>query len=108
MVEIDRARAVARDEARPACRFQLRALHEERRPRKDLVAAAVMEVQVRVGDVAHVVGLEAKPRQLRHHVVAGPRLDGEALDPLWAEPGEWIEPRLTVHAGVEQEPAPRM
>ena len=104
MVEIDRARAVARDEARPARRFQLRTLHEERRPREELVAAAVIEVQMRVGHVAHVVGLEAESRQLRHHVVPGPRLDGEALDPLRAEPGERVEPRLAVHAGVEQKP----
>src|SRR5262245_64504673 len=108
MLELDRARTVAGNEARPARRFQLRTLHEERRARKELVAAAVIEVQMRVGHVAHVVGLEAEPRQLWQDVVAGPRLDGETLDPLRAEPGERVEPRLTVHAGVEQKPAPRM
>ena len=103
-----RARAVARHEARAARRLELGPLHQEGRAREELVAAAVIEVQVRVRHEANVVRLEAEPRELRHHVVALSRLDGQPLDPLGAETGQRIEARLAVHAGVEQERALRM
>src|SRR5688500_15642081 len=108
MVEVHRARAVARHEARPPRRLQLRALHQKRRARKELVAAAVNEVQMRVGDIAHVVRLQAEPRQLRDDVVALARLDGQPPGALLAEPANGIEARLAVHAGVAEEAAARM
>src|SRR5262249_37436811 len=108
MVEVDRARAVARHESRAARRLEPGPLHQEGRAREELVATAVIEVQVRVRNKANVVGLEAEPRQLRQHVIALARLHGEALDPLGTEPGQRIQPRLAVHAGVEQELAAGM
>jgi hypothetical protein len=75
---------------------------------KELVAAAVIEMQVGVDHVPDVVGLEAEPRKLRHHVLAFLGLDGQSLHPLGPEPAHRIEARLAVHAGVEQQLAARM
>src|SRR5687767_2920865 len=61
-----------------------------------------------VGDIAHVLRLQPEPRQLRHDVVALARLDGQPPGALLAEPANGIEPRLAVHAGVEEEAAARM
>jgi len=68
----------------------------------------VIEMQMRVGHVAHVVGGETEPGELRHDVVTHLRLDGQALDPLGAEAGQRVDSRLAVDAGVEQEPPARM
>ena len=108
VVEIDRARAVARHGAGTARRLELRALDEEGRAREELVAAAVVEVEVRVRDVAHVGGREPEARELRHDVVALLRPHAEALDTFRAEPPDGIDARLAVHARVEQQLAARM
>src|SRR5262249_42947417 len=103
VVEVDRARAVARHEARPARRLELGPLHQEGGPREELVAAAVVEVQVRVRHEADVVRFEPQARELGHHVVAFPRLDRQALDPLGAQTCQRIDARLAMHTRVEQE-----
>src|SRR5438093_10400947 len=63
---------------------------------------------MRVRDEPDVVGRETERRELGHDVVARPRLDGQPLHPLGAQARQRIEPRLAVHAGVEQQLAARM
>ena len=87
VVEVDRARAVARDEARTPRRLQLRALHEERRAREELVAAAVIEVEVRVRHVAHVVGRRGRAARAAAPRRRPPRISRSAASPARARGG---------------------
>src|SRR5204863_738930 len=86
-------------------RLQFRPLHQEGRARKELVAAAMVEVQMGVRDVPHVVRAKTEPRELRNHVVALGGLHAEPLGALLAEPADRIDPRLAMNAGVEEQPA---
>src|SRR5258705_12367967 len=108
MVEVEGARIVAGREAGPPRRLHLRLLHEEGRAGEELVAAAVVEVEMRVHHVADVVRPEPEEPELGHDVLARLRLVHEPLRALGAHAADRVDAGLAVDAGVEEEPPARV
>ncbi len=80
-----------------AC-IPLPSLHDQLRAGNLVVAAAVIEVEVRVDEVADVTGVDAERGELRAHLVARAVFDVEHR-------GEGAEPRRGIVLEVHMEPA---
>src|ERR1700730_4691019 len=110
MVKIDRARTISdrRAHLHLSRRLHLRALDEERGMGKELVPAAMVEVKVRVDDVADVVGDQTEQRELAHHFVGGGRPEAEAPGAPLAQAADGIGERLAMDTGVHEDMAARV
>jgi hypothetical protein len=88
--------------------LHLPVLHEDRRVREELVAAAVVEMPVRVGDVGHLRRRQAEPAELADDVVARLGVDPEAPGALLAVAAEHVRQGVAVQPGVEEQATTRM
>src|SRR5262245_60880479 len=102
MVEIGRTGIVTKRRAghHLARRLHLAPLDEEPRMREKLVAAAVIEVKVRVHHVPDVVGPEAEQSELAHHLVTCRRSDAKETRAPLSQAPDWIGDRLAMDTGI--------
>ena len=88
--------------------LELGPLDEEGRAGEELVPPAVVEVEVRVGDVRDVVGREPEPRELTHDFLVRTGAHPEAPCAGLAETPRRIGDRVPMDARVEEQPTTRM
>src|SRR4029453_13870187 len=96
-----------RQHLRRAGGLHLSRLHQERRLGEELVAAAVVEVPVRVGDPGHVGRGQAEPAELPEDVVTRLTVYAKALRALLAVAAEHVRLCLAVQPRVEEQAAVR-
>jgi hypothetical protein len=85
-----------------ACPLHLPSLDEERRPRKKLIAAAVVYVNMRIDHMRDVFRSHPETCQLADDIVADLRTDGQTWGPALAQSSDGSRDRLAVDASVKE------
>jgi hypothetical protein len=80
-------------------------LDDERRLRETLVAAAVVNVNVRIEHRREIHRSYSEARQLADHIVVDLGTDGKAFSSPLAQASDGISDRVTVDASVKEHPA---
>jgi hypothetical protein len=88
--------------------LEFSSLDEEGRAGEELVAPAVIEVEVRVGHGVDVAGREPEPRELAHDLLVRTGAHAEAPGASLAEARHPVGDGVPMDACVEEQPSPRV